>query len=205
MATSGPKLFRVKSGLRHGAAFVSKISLLLGVVLALIGAWALLNTEAQTLKIRPVKDFKVPEYYPNAAPGATNRLKSLLTGAEARPRPDGLVFVKEPRIQSFSEAGETQVVVKAAECVYDYKTKTASSTNTVQFQTADGKFYLEGLGFGWEQTNSNLIVSNKVRTLINRPLASAKSPQSTNAEQKIEISSDHLEYVSESKLATWRR
>ena len=136
---------------------------------------------AQTLTIRPIKDFKVPDYYPSATPGGTNQLKSLLTGATARPRPDGSVAIAGPRIEQYNQAGQTQLVVRAADCVFNQKTKAATSTNTLQMQTADAKFYLEGVGFQWNQTNSNLIISNNVHTVIGRPLVETTSPKSKPA------------------------
>ena len=179
----------------------------LGIALALIVFGTARNVAAQTIKIRPVKDFKVPDYYPNATPGGTNQLKSLLTGTEARLNPDGRLIVKLPRIEQYSVSGQTQMVVKAAECLFDNKSNTAFSTNTLQFQSGDGRFHLEGVGFHWERTNSNLIISNQVRTLISRPLAespSAKPAKTLGAEDQIEITSDGLKYLAEPKLATWR-
>lgn len=139
-------------------------------LLALICILAAGISFAQTLTFRPIKDFKVPDYYPNPTPGGTNQLKSLLTGVTARPRPDGRAFVTGARIEHYSPAGQTQMVVRAVDCIFEYKTKLATSTNTIQFQTADGKFYLEGVGFLWDQTNSNLVISNKIRTVMSRPL-----------------------------------
>jgi lipopolysaccharide export system protein LptA len=205
METSGPNLFRVKANLSNGVSSGVKRCLPVGMALTLLGIWVI--GRAQTLTIRPIKDFKVPDYYPNVTRGGTNQLRALLTGVEARPRPDGRVFVKEPRILHFNEAGQTQLVVRAIDCVYENKSKSASSTNTLRLQIGDGKFDLEGLGFHWNQTNSNLTISNKVRTLISRPLVespSAKSPKPAGAYEQIEISSHDFKFISESKLAIWR-
>ncbi|PYI80500.1 MAG: hypothetical protein DME26_21485 [Verrucomicrobia bacterium] len=178
-----------------------------------LGIWGVQSGLAQTLTIRPIKDFKVPDYYPNATRGGTNQLRTLLTGVEARPRPDGRVFVTKPHILSFSDAGQTQAVVQAVDCVFDYKSNAASSTNTLQFQTGDGRFLLEGLGFHWNRTNSNLVISNKARTTISRPLMESTSPKlnpakSTEASPQqgtVEILSDGFEFISSARVAIWRR
>jgi lipopolysaccharide transport protein LptA len=178
------------------------------VALLLIQAWIVHDSAAQAIKIRPIKNFKVPDYYPNVTTGATNRMKSLLTGTEARLNQDGRVVVKQARIENYSGSGQTQMVVRVAECLFDNKSNSAFSTNTLQFQTGDGKFSLEGVGFNWDRTNSNLIISNQVHTLISRPLVQASSPTSlrpAEADGQIEITSEGLEYLAEPKQATWQR
>ena len=138
------------------------------MALALICLGALPAVLAQTLTIRPIKDFKVPDYHSATKPGETNKLKSLLTGKEARPQPDGPINIKEPRIDNFHEDGRPDLVMKSPQCFFDYRTKVATSTNTLQVVDAEGRFSIEGEGFYWRQTNSMLIISNKVRTVLSK-------------------------------------
>ena len=74
-------------------------------------------------------------------------------------------------------------------------------------QTADGKFSIEGEGFLWQQTNSTLLVSNRVHTIIHPELLGPHAAAATNnaaveqtnaaAEQAagINVFSDQFEYA----------
>jgi lipopolysaccharide export system protein LptA len=74
----------------------------------------------------------------------------------------------------------------------------------------DGKFSIEGEGFLWQQTNSTLLVSNRVHTIIHPELMGAQTATATNnvvveqtnaaAEQAagINVFSDQFEYAEDS-------
>lgn len=118
--------------------------------------------QAQT-DLGTVKNFTLPEYYD---PPHESQLKSLLHGAVAVPQPGGKILIKELRLETFGENGEPGVIVEAKECVYDNASRTASSPTLLRMHSADGRIFLEGEGFLWRQTNSNLTISNRVRTII---------------------------------------
>jgi lipopolysaccharide export system protein LptA len=122
------------------------------------------------------KGFKLLYYEPTPAKGQTNLLKSEITGAEAQPLPTGTVLVKKVRIQDYLENGRTNLIATSPECIADYKTRVAFSTNRLEVETANGQLSIRGEGFFYQQTNFNLTLSNHVETTIHRELI-----QSTNA------------------------
>jgi hypothetical protein len=125
---------------------------------------ALLAGVAQTPSLfGRVTDFKVPEYYP--AP-KQRQLKSLLRGAVAEPNARGEVKITTLRVESYREDGTVESIVEAPECVYNYKTREASSAGPIQARTGDGRMQIDGEGFLLVLTNKSLTISNNVRTVI---------------------------------------
>lgn len=133
-------------------------------------AWALLfaglvSWGAQAAQ-RPIKGFKIADYHTGVS-GGTNRLRSLLAGAEAVLDRDGVAAIRQGlTLMTFQADGRTNAVVRASECLYDPRTRTASSTGALDMVNGDGRLSLSGEGFLWRQTNASLAVSNRVRTLI---------------------------------------
>lgn len=135
---------------------------LLVISLGLFAAFAQPTTEAR------VKGFRVPQY---CDPPRETQMKSLLEGAEAEPLPGGLIAITNLKLQTFNEVtGEPQMLVSAPKCVFDSSRQTLNSDGPLQVRTADRNLLVEGEGFFWQQTNSNLIISNRVRTTVNGPL-----------------------------------
>jgi hypothetical protein len=128
-------------------------------------AWCafVLSLSAQTNATTKVKDFRVPEYYD---PPHEGQMKSLLQGAEAEPASEGRILITSVKLKRFSENGELQVLVEAPHCVFDSVRREVSSPGPLRVRSADGKMDLQGEGFLWQQTNSNLVISNRVRTVI---------------------------------------
>ena len=145
--------------------------------LLLAGALALpLALPAQLSRLGRIRNFKIAEIYEpgELGPGRTNRIKSQLTGQEAQPQLDGTVFVEGMRLESYETDGRTNLIAQAPECIVDGPRHLAYSTNRVEVATANGQFYLEGVGFLSSLTNIDIIISNRVRTVIRRdamPLA----------------------------------
>jgi hypothetical protein len=161
---------RIESQLKRGPSALTG-----GLVRMLAGAAVVLAAAALAGQMgnATVKDFRVPEYYD---PPNGTQIKTLLQGAEAQPESGGLVFIRELKLQTFTENGEPQLLVEAPHCVFDPAQRAAYSPGKLQARTADGKFHLEGEGFLWRQTNSSLIISNRVRTVIgNAPNRTRKS------------------------------
>ena len=135
---------------------------------ALIGMAILLIAAAKPATTREpaatrVKDFSVPQY--DDPPNET-RMKSLLTGAEAEPQRGGLIQIKTLKLLTFDDNGAREMIVQAPHCTFDPTQRSVSSPGRLQVESADGKFYLEGQGFCWQQTNSVLIISNRVRVRV---------------------------------------
>jgi len=114
--------------------------------------------------------FKLPQYYD---PPFETQMKSLLEGAKARPQPGGLVLISEAKLQTFQTNGAREMTVEAPLCMFDSGTRTVNSSGPVLVRSADGKLYLEGKGFLWQQTNTHLIISNQSRTLIRGALTNS--------------------------------
>ena len=134
--------------------------------LLLVAAACLLNALAiaqSPLLFGRVTDFKVPEFY--EAPN-NKQLKSLLVGATAEPNASGDVKITGLRVETYREDGTVESVVEAPECVYNYKTRQASSAGHIRAHTGDGRMSLEGDGFLLTITNKSLTISNNIRTVI---------------------------------------
>jgi hypothetical protein len=142
-------------------------------VLALLGGLAggLFAQETNSPAANPVntpafgrvKNFFVPDYY--EAPNQ-NQMKSLLRGAEAEPQPNGRVLIHELQVETYGPDGAIELTVHAPECLYNSVTQTASSASHIEAQSGDGKMFIEGEGFLWEQANSRFTISNRVHTTI---------------------------------------
>jgi len=173
------------------------------VVIGLVTPAALLHGQ----KVVEGKGFKFAEYYD---PPHETQMKSLLEGAKAVPQPGGRIFqITDARLQTFRVTGEGELVVEAPECSYDANERSVSSAGPLRLRTGDGRFYLEGEGFLWQQTNSSLHVSNRVHTVVHSEVASGQGAgPSTNAlvpaAGEIHILSDQFDYAVKSGQAVYR-
>ncbi len=122
-----------------------------------------LTAAAEKPSANSVKDFSVPEYYD---PPHERQMKSLLQGAQAEQQPGGLIWITDVKLQTFNETGEPQMLVQAPHCILDPIQKAVSSNGPLSVKSVNGQFYLEGEGFLWQPTNSNLTISNRVRTVL---------------------------------------
>ena len=122
-----------------------------------------------------VRGFKFPEFYERPA-GQTNRvLKTLITGSEARPSAGGY-DVKDMRIETFEETGMTNIIARAPQCNVDLSRRVVWSTGRLEVATANGQFWTEGNeGFYCRMSNTVVILSNQVRTVINRQLVQERT------------------------------
>ena len=114
-----------------------------------------------------MKGFKVAEPY---GPPNEKQTKSLLEAGKALMVPGGALLSDGVTLQAYTETNTVQFIVRAEHCFYNSTNHSVNSAGPLNMQTADGKFSIEGEGFFWQQTNSNLIVSNKVHTLIQADL-----------------------------------
>ena len=114
-------------------------------------------------------DFSSVQYFD--APNA-QQMKSRLSGAEASPQADGLLVIKQLKLEKFGVDGKLEAVAEAPECVYDTENGVASSAGHLQLQTGDGNLQIDGEGFLWRQTNQWLTISNRVETVIEGALES---------------------------------
>jgi len=138
------------------------------------------------------------ETYP---PPHTNQKKTVFSGLEASPQPDGTLLIKQLKIETFRENGDGEMVFEAPDCVLDQRTHAAGSPGSLQIHSADGKLRISGTGFLWRQaaTNSSLTISNNIETVLQRELlaqstaapgSATNSPPDTN--QPVHIRSDEF-------------
>jgi len=167
------------------------------VVLAALTCWAPAPVRAgESQPVVGGKGFKFSEYY--AAPYET-QMRWLMECSQAQRQPDKRILVTQAKYQTFRATGEGELVVEAPECVYDPDGRTISSSGPLRTQTADGSFTIEGEGFLWQQTNSTLMVSNRVHTTLHpemfRPVpAGAPTNRPAPEGAGIEVYSDRFEY-----------
>jgi lipopolysaccharide export system protein LptA len=148
--------------------------------------------------------FKIAEYYTNST-----QMKSLLEGASALPQPGGRSLVTEAKYQRFGTNNEVELNVEAPQCLYDDGQKAISSSGPLRMQVANGKFSIEGEGFLYGVTNSTLLVSNRVHTVLHPDLVgpqAAMTRTNTPAEAApgIDIFSDQFEYAEKTGLGIYQ-
>jgi lipopolysaccharide export system protein LptA len=153
-----------------------------------------------------VKGFKVPEYFD---PPHETQMKSMLEGARAERQPDGRFLVAEAKWRTFRVTGEGEITVETPQCVYDPALRTIDSPRQLHVETADGAFSIDGEGFRYQQTNSTLLVSNRVHTILHpamlgpQPATTPTNPPAAAA-PGIDIFSDQFEYAEESGLGVYQ-
>ncbi len=149
-----------------------------------------------------VQNFRVsPEFYP---PPHEKQMKFLLEGLTARMVSTGRYLVTQAKLQNFSQEGKVEMVVEAPECYYAEKSRWIDSPGAIRVQTGNGGFSIEGMGFLWRQTNSTLLISNQVHTIIRPELFAANSDDPANKSGPIEIRSDSFEYGKDAGFALYR-
>jgi hypothetical protein len=140
-----------------------KISILLLITVILLAA---IDNRAQQFPIAgSASGFNSVEYYP--APHAQD-IKRLFSGEEAEPEAGGMLLVKKVKIEMFDLNGKLQLSAEAPECTYDPINNVADSPEKVHIRTGDNALQIDGEGFLWRQSDSLLIISNQVHTVIDR-------------------------------------
>lgn len=89
--------------------------------------------------------------------------------------------------------GRTNMVMSGKNCIYDFKSKTAVSSEPLRVATGDARLQLEGIGFVWYQTNKNLVISNDVRTIV-RKRAPATPQTQVQDNELIELRADRFAF-----------
>jgi lipopolysaccharide export system protein LptA len=154
--------------------------------------WACLILEVQAQRVLPTKGFRIAENYP---PPNETQIKSLVEGGRAVPLEGGKIQLSEGvSLRSFSESNTVIVAITASHCLLDQTSKTASSSGPLRLESGDGRLFIEGEGFLWSQTNSSLVISNRVHTRLEGDRQGA-TPGGVLAETgRIDIHSDQFTY-----------
>lgn len=129
------------------------------------------NAQTRTQVGRGVtKGFKFPDY------GPERRLKSMLTGKEARSEAGDHILITELRVETYGADAKVDMIVEAPQCVFDRKSRVATSEGSVEAHSADGRFFISGEGFEWRQADAHLVLSNRVHTILSKELLNTTKP-----------------------------
>ena len=119
------------------------------------------------------RNLTVPEYFENAGqPGmGTNYLKGRLKLQQVEYLPNRLIYGRTMQLEQYSPEGRTNVIARAPECYFNETNRTASSTGRLEIIAMDGRVLITGhQGFEVSLTNTVLLLSNRVRTVLRQNL-----------------------------------
>jgi hypothetical protein len=165
-----------------------RLRYLMGMLgIGLLAALALTIATALTGKAREpdksrVQDFSGMEardfkyQLENYLPPNEAQVKTLVEGAKAQAQSAGMILITEAKLKTFSTNGTLEVLAQSPKCTLDSVQKVVSSEGPLKIETTDGRFLLEGEGFLLQQTNSQLIISNRVHTVIRSELGKTLFP-----------------------------
>ena len=140
----------------------------LGFILAVEVLFGL-RLSAQISRMAIVRNFKVPEFYdtPLRGKGQTNRLKAMLFGDVGQFVTNDIWRITQMRLEHYPPEGDTNLIARAPECLFDRDTSVAWSTGRLEIVGQGAAFFIEGnTGFEARLTNSTLIISNRVRSVF---------------------------------------
>ena len=172
---------------------------------------SLLANAQEGLVIQGGFKFAPGGYYP---PPHEKQLKSLLTGSKAQAQPGGRYLITDGKFETFFEDGRREMLVEAPECFYEAEgDHSLHSPGALRLEASEGKFWLTGEGFHWQETNSTLFISNRVHTMVHPDLLQSRSqppPQpppkkDAGTNQGIEITSDRFDYFGGTGLGNYRQ
>ncbi len=150
--------------------------------------------------LQQAREAKWAEYY---GPPNQTRMKSFLQGSGIQPLDDERFLITEPRLDTFSVKGDRTLAVQAPQCLMDRRQGTVNSAGPMQAQLG-AKFSISGIGFLYAQTNSDLFISNNVRSLLQPDLLPSAPAQKGTNSRPIEILSRQFEYSTNYGQAVWR-
>lgn len=108
-----------------------------------------------------------------AAENDNGKIRSVIKGVGASLETEGTgkarverIRLKQVRLEQYGDDGRTNMIVEGKNCLFDPKTRAASSPDSFRLTTGGGRLVVEGVGFSWYHTNSHLVVSNRVHTVV---------------------------------------
>jgi hypothetical protein len=119
--------------------------------------------KAQSAGNATIKKFKALEYF---EPPHELQVKSYLEGAEAEPKGDGLILLRDAKLQTYKEDGAPEMTITTPQCLFNRNNRTVNSAGPFHMRTSDDALFQEGVGFFWQRTNSEFIISNRVQTTV---------------------------------------
>ena len=139
----------------------------LGVILAASGLGIVAKLSADPGAQIAVTDQWVERV--NYEPPNERQVKTEFSGTEAAPISGGgsKALLKGVKIKQFSvTGGNPQMIAETPECIYDRKRQEVTSSGPLKVHAQEGKLFLEGTGFLLHQTNSSLVISNDVHSIL---------------------------------------
>ena len=174
MATAGVGILRVRTRSQRRTGFQ--------IASCIAGALAALLALPLVAQIRPGfrgSGSKYPEFYqlpPTGGP-QTNRLKGMFLGNEWQHLSNKVFRVNGMKIEHYEWSGATNLVAVAPECLFDAEARVAWSTGRLDLTGLSGGVTIRGAsGFFARMGDSTLILTNKVRTTIQRELIGPITP-----------------------------
>jgi hypothetical protein len=149
----------------------SGLAAALGIVL--LAAAGAADQSGQQASGMDAFDFRFQlENYP---PPNEAQIWKLLEGSRAQQQPGGKILVTDAKLKIFNTNGALLLLAETPQCVLDSVEHSVSSSNTLQIRTTDGQLLHEGEGF-YMRTNSDLIISNGVHTVIQPTPSKPRKP-----------------------------
>src|SRR6185369_14898222 len=146
-----------------------------GLTIALCTAWlAMVSAWAQ---VGVTKGYKAPLYDPQ-----TRRLLLIKT-----------------TVTQLNDKGEVALIIEAPESFFNLDDSTITSPGDLSVRSGNELFTITGTGFLWGQskTNSVLVISNNVHTIIRRTSNEPKGRPARvlpGAAQNLDVTARHFEY-----------
>src|SRR4051812_44909242 len=97
--------------------------------------------------------------------------RALITAQNVKPLSGKNILAVEFKLTTFRDGNPTniEVVIESPECVFNYDSHLASSTNRLILYNAETNLLIEGRGFMWQPGPTNVLtISNDVHTIIQR-------------------------------------
>ena len=134
------------------------------------------------------------------------KLKTLLIGSGAETLEDGRFRISEVAIQIYDDQipPQPRLLIDAPECFFNVAQRRASSAGPISLREAGGNYSLQGRGFSWMQSTSNLSISNNIRTIISRPKEGQKPDAPAPDSAPIEVRARRFDYNRTSNVGTYR-
>jgi lipopolysaccharide export system protein LptC len=97
-----------------------------------------------------------------------DRLVARFTGSDSQLLSAALTLyqVRDFRVESFNSDGTPNLIGEAPQCQLNVATKSVSSSGPLTVSQVGGLFSLSGEGFEWNHESGQLVLSNRVRTVI---------------------------------------
>ena len=119
-----------------------------------------------------VKGFQAPLQY--FEPPHELQIQSFLEGSQAQPGADGVIIIQNAKLQTFHEDGSREMLVKAPQAIFDSRRQTVNSAGPFQMQSSN--VAVQGVGFFWKETNSELLISNQQVTTVTGQMTNSFTP-----------------------------